>query len=227
MRARALGPGVGLVGCFIAALLGGEPARAALVTYDYSARFIDSIGPYDASLWGRTATGSFTIDTGAAGTGGVYAGGMPSFTLSTATGIDVAAGMSFQLLDAAAGGGQDALAGHSTSLSASIPMAGSSPRSISFFWADDSGTALGSTSLADLPQITLKAFSNAALAGDYILFGFNDLIKSGAQGEYSLTSLRLHEGANSAVAAPEPASVVLLLSGIGALVVMRKRRRVE
>jgi len=225
MRARAWWPSVGLVGCFIAATLGLAPARAALVTYDYTARLVDSIGPYDASLWGSTASGSFTIDTGAAGSGGVYGGGMPSFTLSTPTGIAVSAGMSFQLIDAPAGGGQDALAGHSTSLAATIPLAGSSPRSIGFFWADDSGTALGSSNLADLPRITLAAFSNASLAGDYILFGFNDLIKSGAQGEFSLTSLTLHDATGRVVAAPEPASLAVLLGGLTAFMMMRKRRR--
>ena len=225
MCARALLPSVSLAICLIAAMLAAEPARAALVTYDYTARFADSIGPYDASLWGSTASGSFTTDTGAAGAGGIYPGGMPSFTLTTPTGIAVSAGMQLQLIDSPAGGGQDALAGHSTAPSATIPLAGSSPRSIGFFWADDSGTALSSTSLADLPQITLAAFRNASLFGDYILFGFNDLIKSGAQGEYSLTSLSLRDPPSNIVAAPEPASLAILAGGLAALVVMRKRRR--
>ena len=224
MRARALLPSVSLVVCLVAAALAAAPARAALVIYDYTARFTNSIGPYDSTLWGSTASGSFTIDTGAAGSGGVYPGGMPSFTLTTSSGIAVSAGMQFQLIDQPAGGGQDALAGHSTTISASIPLASTSPRSIGFFWADDSGTALASTSLADLPQITLASFSNASLAGDSILFGFNDLIKSGAQGEYSLTSLTLDPPSNM-VAAPEPASLAMLLGGLAAFVVMRKRRR--
>jgi hypothetical protein len=211
---------------FIAAALASEPARAALLTYDYSARLVNEIGPYDAGLWGRTASGSFTIDTGASGSGGVYSAAMPSFTLATPTGISVAASMSLQLLDSAPGGGQDALAGHSTSISATIPLAGTSPRSLGFYWADDSGTALASTSLADLPPITLAAFSNASLAGDSILFGFNDLIRSGAQGEYSLTALSLRDGASDPTPAPEPASLVLLLSGLAALGWMRRARRV-
>ena len=224
MYERILAPSVSLVMGTIASLLVLAPARAALVTYDYTARFVNSIGPYDASLWGSTASGSFTIDTGMEGTGGVNPGAIPSLTLATPTGIAVSSGMDLQLLDAAPGGGQDALAGHSTQIDATIPVAGSTPRSLGFFWADDSGTALSSTELADLPTITLAAFQNASLSGDYILFGFNDLIRSGAQGEYSLTALTLRDPARDPTPAPEPASLALLLSGLAALVCMRKRR---
>lgn len=223
MRARTL-LGASLAIGFVAAALATEPARAALLTYDYTARLVDEIGPYDATLLGSTAAGSFTIDTSASGTGGIYPAAMPSFTLTTPTGIAVSAGMSLQLIDSPPGGGQDALAGHSTTISATIPLAGTSPRSLGFFWADDSGTALASTNLADLPPITLAAFSNASLAGDYILFGFNDLLRSGAQGEYSLTALSLRDG-GAVLAAPEPASVMLLLSGLAALAWMAKRRK--
>jgi hypothetical protein len=226
MGGRGIVASASLVAAFIAAALWSEPARAALLTYDYTARLADEIGPYDASLWGSTASGSFTIDTGAASTGGgTYPLAMPSFTLATPTGIAVAAQMSLQLIDAAPGGGQDALAGHSTALNTSIPLAGTSPRSLGFYWADDSGTALSSTSLAALPTITLGGFSNGSLAGDYILFGFNDLLRSGAQGEYSLVSLALRSSANQAVAAPEPASLLLLLSGLAAMAWMRRVRQ--
>src|SRR4051794_39932290 len=99
-------PSASLAAALIAATLGGAPARAALVTYDYTARLVDEIGPYDAALWGSTASGSFTIDKAAASAGGgLYPLALPRFTLATPTGISVAASMSLQLIDAPAGGG--------------------------------------------------------------------------------------------------------------------------
>ena len=225
MGGRVVLASVSLAVALTAAALESRPASAGLLTYDYTARLVNEIGPYDAGLWGSTASGSFTVDTGASGSGGTYGSAMPSFTLATSSGIAVAAGMSLQLLNSAPGGGQDALAGHSTAISATIPLADTSPRSLGFFWADDSGTALASTSLAALPPITLAAFSNASLAGDSILFGFNDLIRSGAQGEFSLTSLTLRGSAGDPTPAPEPASLALLLSGLASLGWMKMRRR--
>jgi hypothetical protein len=195
--------------------------QAALLTYDYTARFVNDIGPYDSSVWGTTASGSFTLDTGAAGSGGIYPNAL-SFSLDTPSGIAVTAGLDLQLIDHAPGAGQDAVAAHSTSIGATIPVAGASPRSLSLFWADDSGTALSSTVLADLPPLSLASFTNAGLGGDYILFGFNDTLRSGAQGEYSLTSL--HRRTADTVAVAEPAGLAVLASGLIALAMVARRR---
>src|SRR5882757_7646542 len=94
-------PSVSLVVC-LAALLWPGAGQAALLTYDYTARFVNDIGPYDSALWGSTAAGSFTIDTSAASAGGgSYSGALPSFTLATGTGIAVSARMDMQLINVA------------------------------------------------------------------------------------------------------------------------------
>jgi hypothetical protein len=214
----------GVAAVVVAAGMGWSCAgEAALLRYDYTARFVTSIGPYDSTVLGGSASGSFTIDDAVAGSSGMYANAIPSFTLSTATGISVASSVDLQIIDHAPGAGQDALAGHSNAIAGTVPIAGAGAKSLGFYWADDSGTELSSTSLTALPPLTLAGFTNAGISGDYILFSFTDLLHSGAQGEYSLTSLTQPNTAQLPV--PEPASAALLLTGLAALAWTARTKR--
>src|SRR4051812_20991641 len=146
------------------ALFWSGPSGAALITYDYAAKLVNQIGPYDGTVWGNTVAGSFTIDsTAPLAPSGAYTGAMRGFTLAAPTGLSVRADLDLLLINSTPGAGQDALSANSRAVTGTLPLTGAAPRSISLYFADDSGTALSSTRLSDLPELTVATFTNTSL----------------------------------------------------------------
>jgi len=189
-------------------LLLALPVRASLLTYDYTVAFDVDFGGFPSALAGGTGSGSFTINTAAPGSPGpgagmvTYAGAMSSISFSGSNGIQ-------------ASGHSDIVYIGSTLFTIFPQISGSSPPPFTSLVPTNivlflTNAAPAGGQLSDLPPFTFDEVGHR----DAIELGFSDPFKSGAEADYSLTSLVLVSDIHGV---PEPSTLGMLVIPLLAL----------